>query len=301
MTDAVGANGADHTDDAPRCYRHPDRVTYVSCQRCGRPICPSCQTVAAVGVQCPECIAEGRAATPRRAPGFVRALRPSGRPIVTYVLIALCVLAYGAQWLTGSALTTEFAMAAPFITIEPWRLLTSAFLHSQSVPLVHLLFNMYALYIFGPTLEAFLGRGRFAALYLLAAIGGNVAMVVSYQAQLLAGATVQQAAGYSLGASGAIFGLMGALLVMRKAMGIPFQQIVVVVVLNLAIGFFVPNIAWQAHLGGLIVGAAIGLVFVHTRRRELVRWQAAGVAAVGVVLALVCVACVVTAPAFSYA
>ncbi len=288
-------------DAAPRCYRHPDRITYVSCQRCGRPICPDCQTVAAVGVQCPECIAEGRATAPRRAPGFVRALRPSGRPIVTYVLIGLCVLVYGAQWLSGTGVATEFAMYAPLITTEPWRLLTSAFLHSQSLPLVHLLFNMYALYIFGPTLEGFLGRWRFAVLYLLAAVGGNVAMVVDYQVQLLAGVSLQQAASLSLGASGAIFGLMGALLLMRKAMGIPFQQIVVVVVLNLAIGFFVPNIAWQAHLGGLIVGAVVGVIYVRTRRRELQRAQVAGLIGVGVALALVCVACVVTAPSFSYA
>lgn len=301
MTDSTPAYPAEGADAAPRCYRHPGRVTYVSCQRCGRPICPDCQTVAAVGVQCPECIAEGRAAVPRRAPAFVRALRPSGRPTVTYVLIALCVLAYGAQWLSGTAIITEFAMYAPLITAEPWRLVTSAFLHSQSIPLVHLLFNMYALYIFGPTLEGFLGRWRFAALYLLTAVGGNVAMVVDYQVLLLAGSPLQQAASLSLGASGAIFGLMGALLLMRKAMGIPFQQIVVVVVLNLAIGFFVPNIAWQAHVGGLVVGAAIGLIFVRTRRRELIRAQVSGLVGVGVALALVCVACVITAPAFSYA
>lgn len=284
--------------DAPVCYRHPNRTTYISCQRCGRPICPECSTQAAVGVQCPECLAQGQASLPRRAPGFVRALRPSGTPIVTYAIIAICVVLYALQWLTGGALTDAFFLDPAFAAAEPWRLITSAFLHSQSIPVIHLLFNMYALFIFGPPLESFLGRSRFVVLYLVGALGGSVAEIITYQLQVTAlGIDPSERVG-SLGASGAIFALMGALLVMRKAMGVDLRQILIVVVINLAFGFFVPGIAWQAHLGGFVVGAAIGLVFVRTRARRSRPVQIGLLVGIAVALIAIVVGCVLSAPFF---
>lgn len=146
--------------DVPRCYRHPDRETYIRCQRCDRPICTQCQTQAAVGVQCPECLRDGQAGAAGRRPGWVQALRPPGGAVVTYTLIAVNVVIYALQWLTNQALTNAWYLYPYIVGSEPWRLITSAFLHSPSTIILHLLFNMYALYAFGPALEAFLGRVR---------------------------------------------------------------------------------------------------------------------------------------------
>lgn len=300
MTDAHA-----ETEAPPVCYRHPKRETWVSCQRCGRHICPECQTPAAVGVHCPECVKEGRAGMPRRAPAIVRALRPSGTPIVTYTLIGLCIVLFVLQYVTGGAVTDAWLMDPSAARSEPWRLLTSGFLHSQAFFFpIHLLFNMYALYIFGPVLETFLGRARFLVLYLLATIGGSIAEVLIYQWAIATDGGIIDATngfiqpGLSLGASGAIFGLMGALIVLRRALGINLRQIVIVVVINLGIGFVVPNIAWEAHLGGFGIGAAVAAVYLATRRSSS-RWaQIAGVAGIAVGLALIVAVCVATAPSF---
>ena len=287
--------------ETPVCYRHPDRPTWVSCQRCGRYICPECQTQAAVGVQCPECVKEGRAGMPRRAPAVVRVLRPSGTPVVTFTLIGLCVLAYIAQFVTGQALTQAWYLDPRLIESEPWRLITSAFLHSPGL-ILHLLFNMYALYAFGPALESFLGRARFLALYLIGALGGSVAVVAIYQLVIATDNGISDATGgfihaiSALGASGAIFALMGALFALRKAMGINMQQLVIVLVINLALGFFVPNVAWQAHVGGLVVGYVLGRVFATTRRPQDRNRQVIGVAATAGVLIAGLVAFVLSAP-----
>jgi membrane associated rhomboid family serine protease len=291
--------------EAPVCYRHPKRETWVSCQRCGRPICPECQIQAPVGVQCPECVREGQAGMPRRAPAFVRALRPSGTPVVTYTIIGLCILLFVLQYVSGGVVTEAWLMDPTAARSEPWRLLTSGFLHSQAFFFpIHLLFNMYALFIFGPLLETFLGRARFLALYVIATIGGSVAEVLIYQWVVLTNGEIIEAtngfirAGYSLGASGAIFGLMGALIVLRRALGINLRQIAIVVVINFGIGFVVPNIAWEAHLGGFGVGAAVAAVYLATRRAQSRAIQIAGVAGIAVGLGLIVAVCVATAPAF---
>jgi membrane associated rhomboid family serine protease len=297
MTDAHA-----ETEAPPVCYRHPNRQTWVRCQRCGRYICPECQTQAAVGVQCPECVREGQAGMPRRAPALVRALRPSGTPVVTFVLIGLCVLAFIAQFLTGQALTEAWYLDPRRIESEPWRLITSAFLHAPGL-ILHLLFNMYALFAFGPALEGFLGRARFLALYLIGALGGSVAVVATYQLVIATQGGVTEATGgfiqaiSALGASGAIFALMGALFALRRAMGINMAQLGIVLVINLVLGFVVPNVAWQAHLGGLVVGFVLGLVFAKTRRPQDRTRQLTGVAATAAVLVGLLVAFVLSAPA----
>jgi len=290
--------------DSESCYRHPDRQSFIHCQRCGRTICPQCQTQAAVGVQCPECVREGRQQLAASRPGLLsRVIGTGSTPIVTYALIASCVVIYLIQWVSGGALTNAWVLDPRLIATEPWRLITSAFLHSTSF-IPHLLFNMYALFILGPALERFLGRVRYLALYLVGALGGSVGVVLLYQ---LAVATNDASSkwlggllawGPSLGASGAIFALMGALLVLRKAMGLQLMQILIVVVINLAFGFFVRGIAWEAHLGGLAVGAAIAGVYLVTRRPEQRTRQILSVVGIVAALAVILVVCGFSSPQY---
>ena len=265
------------------CYRHPDRQSYILCQRCGRTICPQCSTQAAVGVHCPECVREARQAAPKTRPRLLTALRrPSSSahavPIVTYSLIGINLVVFGLQWLTGGALTNAWVYP-PFMTgAEPWRMVTSMFLHSQQ-SIFHILFNMYSLYIFGPMLESFVGRTRFLVLYLLAGFGGSVAV-------LLLGVPEQSV----LGASGAIFGLFSAYFLIVRRMGGNATQLLVLIALNLVLGFLVSGIAWQAHVGGLVVGLAVAFVYLQTRRRDQRVWQISllgGIAAVLVIITIV--------------
>ena len=259
--------GGPPTAQLPVCPRHPDRVSYVRCQRCGRPVCPDCQRPAAVGVHCVDCVREASrtAAQPRTAFGA-----PLGvRPVVTYVLIGMSALSFLLQLALGTGVDNPWTSAlifAPFLgETEPWRMLTTAFLHDTGMVL-HIGFNMYALWIVGQSLEPALGRWRFVALYLLSAIGGSVMVL------LLASPTDVSWIRGVVGASGAVFGLFGAILVVLRRLGRSAQPIVVILVINGVLGFVVPNIAWQAHLGGLLVGGALGLAYAYApkeRRREL--------------------------------
>ncbi|MGB3909019.1 MAG: rhomboid family intramembrane serine protease [Pseudolysinimonas sp.] len=284
----------------PSCYRHPDRATYISCQRCGRPICPECSTQAAVGVQCPECLRQGRAAT---GGGLARALRPRRSGFVTYTLMALVVVAYAGQWLSGGALTSAWVLNPTVVGAEPWRLVTSAFLHSPGT-IIHLLFNLYALWAFGPALEAFLGKARFLALYFTAALGGSIGVLTLYALAIATnGASVEATGGFlapgaALGASGAVFGLLGAYLPLRRAIGVNVGSLLIVLGINVVLGFVAPSIAWEAHLGGLLVGAAIGWVFLRTRRPAQRPTQIGSVAGIAVGLLVVFVLFVASAPLF---
>lgn len=266
------------------CYRHPDRQSFALCQRCLRTICGECQTPAPVGVICPECLAEAQqktAATARtarvtRMPGAARrAWANDDRPVATYALLALnAVIFLLALLIPGVSnwLVFDSRLLYPeyFGVFQPWRLLTSVFLHVQ---IWHFLLNMLSLWMIGRILESLTGHGRFLALYLISGLGGSVAVA------LLAPQTSV------LGASGAIFGLLGALLVIGRHLGGQITGILIVVGINLVIGF-VPGfgISWQAHVGGLVVGAAIGFIYTRTRRRNQRPAQIALV--VGVVLAL---------------
>jgi membrane associated rhomboid family serine protease len=257
------------------CYRHPDRQSFIICQRCGRTVCSECQTQAAVGVHCPECVREARESAPRTSRGtrtrIKRSLRPSsGVPVVTYTLIGLNIIVFGLDFVTGGSLYPWLAYRGDFTETQPWRMLTSTFMHAS---VLHLLFNMFSLFIFGPIIEHAVGRVRFAALYLLAAFGGSVAVL------LLAPTSAV------VGASGAIFGLLGAFFIIQRRLGGNSTQLLVLIGLNVAFGFIVPNVAWQAHLGGLVVGAAVAAVYMATRHRSKKPVQIASV--VGIAVALV--------------
>lgn len=230
------------------------------CQRCGRTVCPECQTQAAVGVHCPECVREARQSAPKRKPVILSAVRrgtSSDAPVVTYALIALCALVFVVQYLTGGpsggATTQDFIYFPPFTGQEPWRMVTTLFLHGS---ILHIALNMYSLLIFGQILEQSLGRWRFLALYLLSGIGGSVGVLL-----IAPGIAV-------LGASGAIFGLLGAFFVIQRRLGGNNVQLMVIIGLNLVAGFIIPGIAWQAHVGGLLVGALVALVLLRTRERS---------------------------------
>lgn len=235
----------------PVCYRHSDRPTYLSCSECGRPICADCSHDAPVGQRCPEC------ARPTGRHRVVRArdvrAGPSFRTSpVTFTLIAVDVTIWvlGQLYPTlGSELFQRFAEYGPLVRDgEWWRVITAAFLHGG---ILHIFFNMYFLYLFGPRLEQQVGSTSFSAIYVASAVGGSVA-------SLLFGPPVP-----SIGASGALFGLFGAWLYAAyrqrgSAAGRRlFNELGGLLLLNLALPFFIPNIDLRAHIGGLATGLFI--------------------------------------------
>lgn len=260
------------------CYRHPDRQSFVLCQRCMRTICPECQTQAAVGVICPECMkAERGSRTPAqkraqrqwsgrpRARGSLTAVQ-SGRPMMTYGIIAVTAFVGLLQLIPGFDVTGLLLFHVGYLfpdlsglPFQPWRLITAVLVHSG---IWHIGLNMLALWMIGRSLEPMLGRWRFLALYVLGGLGGSVAVaLISPQT-----ATV--------GASGAVFSLFGALLVIGLHLGANMTGLYIVLGINLAIGFVQDfRIAWQAHVGGLLVGALVGLIVIRTRKRSQRTWQ----------------------------
>jgi len=241
----------------PTCYRHPDRATYVRCTRCNRYICPECMRDAAVGHQCAECVGEG-AKNVRQARTQFGGV-PSNTPLVTYVLIGINLVMFLLQTMSAD-LQRALVLFSPAVADgEWWRLLTSAFLHYG---VTHILFNMWALWVVGPPLEAALGRLRFTSLYFLSALGGSVLVY------LLSSLGAQTA-----GASGAVFGLFGATFVVGKRLNMDVRWVIGLIVLNLAFTFVIPlvssqNISWQGHIGGLVTGAVVAAAYAYAPRKN---------------------------------
>lgn len=294
----------------PVCYRHPSRETYLRCSRCNRPICPSCMHDAAVGHQCPECVAAGRSS--QRSARTAFGGTPAGQHgHVTMALIGLNVAvavvvlvvggaqaAGGGGWggllggitpahVWGGMITGEpgltigytdragalLATAAGVVNGEYYRLLTSMFLHYG---IFHLLLNMYALWIVGGALEPLLGRLRFLALYLVSGIGGGVATFLFGSTETI-----------SAGASGAVFGLFAAFYILMRRLGRDTSMITTILVINLVLTFLVPNISIWGHLGGLVTGGlvALGLAYAPARSRTPIQFTTvAGVAVLLLVL-----------------
>ncbi|GAB5898236.1 rhomboid family intramembrane serine protease [Mycolicibacterium mageritense] len=252
--------------ETPGCYRHPDRPTYVSCTRCGRYICPDCMRAAAVGHQCVECVDEGAKSVRAPRTQFGGVAR-QGAPVLTYTLIALNVLMFVLQMAVHN-LTDDLTLWPNGVAVydQYYRLGTSMFLHYGAA---HLLFNMWALYVVGPPLEAWLGRLRFGVLYALSGLGGSVLVY------LLSAPNTPTA-----GASGAIFGLFGAVFVVARRLNLDVKWVAVVIGINLVFTFVGPAlgtgaISWQGHLGGLVTGAAIAAAFVYPPRKQRTAVQAA--------------------------
>ncbi|MBC9820275.1 rhomboid family intramembrane serine protease [Terrabacter sp. MAHUQ-38] len=270
------------------CPRHPDREAYVRCQRCHRPACPECQRPAAVGIQCVDCVREAARTAPTGRTIF-GGRATDGTPVVTYAIIAICAVVYLLQRADPSV-TRDFAFVPALGWTEPWRFVTAAFLHSPDT-IFHILLNMFALWSLGQYLEPLLGRARFAALYLISGVGGQVGVALLAGSPTMEGLETGQDPGWItqvVGASGAIFGLFGALLVLNRHLGRSSTAMYATIAINAAFGFIYPGIAWQAHLGGLVTGLACAGVIVAFRRqrvRQLV-WAALG----GVLAILVAVA-----------
>ncbi|MGH2967892.1 MAG: rhomboid family intramembrane serine protease [Solirubrobacteraceae bacterium] len=270
------------------CYRHKDRETGVSCSNCGNPICPDCMTATPVGMRCPDC---------SRQRTQVRTIRNvHGDPTATYVLIAINVLLFVGTFASGgssSAVYGDLALVAAGIDEtgsevgvaagEWWRLVTGGFLHAPNNPL-HILFNMYVLYWLGTMLEPVLGRARFLGLYFASLLAGSFGAILLTEPNR---ATV--------GASGAVFGLMAAAFVLQRMRGInPMQSgIGPVILLNLGITFLIPNISIGGHIGGLIGGAlaAFAIERLGAMRRSVV---APVLACVGIAVASIVAAVLVS-------
>ncbi len=270
--------GASQGTGIPTCFRHPGRETYVSCVRCGRPACPDCLRSAAVGQQCVDCVREGNRGTRRAASVFGG--RPTASAVITWTLVGINIVLYIVE-LARPGLANDWAMlgqaritaGGPLEGVAQgqwYRLITSAFLPPPGLsglgPL-DIAFNMWALILVGPPLERLLGRVRFLAVYLVSALGGSVMFY------FLGAPNVE-----ALGASGAIFGLFGAWFVVARRLRLDSRWIVAVVVLNLVIGFVVPNIAWQAHLGGILAGGLLTAAYAYAPRQNRVLIQVSATA-----------------------
>ncbi|GAA3449343.1 rhomboid family intramembrane serine protease [Dactylosporangium matsuzakiense] len=289
----------------PVCYRHTDRETYVRCNRCDRPICPDCMNEASVGFQCPECVREG-SKTQRQARTAFGGTQAGAAGTVTITLIVINVLVFiigiisaGSNaakgvaggglggLLSGSTPLHDWGAEVPYFTAQGsgirlagdsvadgdfYQLFTSIFLHYG---VFHLLMNMWALWILGRPLEAALGRVRFLALYLLCGLGGSVLVFLAAAPNTA-----------SAGASGAIFGMFTALIVVFRRMRLSVASIIPVLVLNLILTFSISGISWQAHIGGLVTGALVAAGFAYAPQKQRTPVQIATVAGTLVLFAI---------------
>ena len=246
----------------PTCYRHPDRETGLSCSECGRPICTECMTPAAVGLRCPDHAGNRRGARVVAKRGIARApqmRRGSTEALVTKSLIAINVAIYLVTAVQGNGINAPggelFAkmwLDGPDVANgDWWRLITAAFLHAS---LLHIGFNMLALWWFGAPVEEYLGRARFIGLYLVSGLAGSAGALTQTQ-------------GVTVGASGAIFGVLGAMLILEwQATGRLGGNAMTLIVINLALSFALSNISIGGHIGGLIGGILTTLAYARWGR-----------------------------------
>jgi membrane associated rhomboid family serine protease len=247
---------------AETCYRHPNRETGVSCSSCGRPICPECMTPTPVGMRCPECsrqrtkVVQNAGGTPSQFSAFP----------ATAVLIAINVIVFlaeigagsgGLSSASGSVYRNFYLLGAGVSEGEWYRLVTGGFLHAG---FMHILFNMFALFVVGRVLEPAIGTPRFVALYFASLLAG------SFGALLLTNPFEP-----TVGASGAIFGLFAATAILARGRGMNTlaSEIGFLIVINLVFTFSIPGISIGGHLGGLVGGAICALAIVAGDRGKL--------------------------------
>ena len=260
------------TTETQYCYRHPDRETGLSCSDCGRPICADCASFGPVGIRCPDHASVRRGPTTKLKPPTVRRspglALTSGQAPITRILIAinaaiflLTIVQGPGNFSPGGSIYDNWILIGhapagvwPYGTLatgEWWRLFTSMFLHAS---LLHIGFNMAALYFIGTPVEQYLGKARYVGLYLVSGLAGS------------AGALIQSPSIPVLGASGAIFGILGSMLILEwQVTGRLAGQAMTWIVINLVISFAIPGISWGGHVGGLIGGILITLAYGHWR------------------------------------
>lgn len=267
---------------APRqekCPKHPGRPAVAYCKRCNRPACADCAIPTEVGYICVDC---ANPSTKRRflSGGATNFLTRSGAP-VTMSLIVINVVLFLVQ-MVWKKLFAYLAMTPAAADVQPWRIITTAFLHAG---FFHLLFNMMMLYLLGSSVEKVFGWWRYLSIYLLSALGGSMAVVAWV---LVEPATLNVV---TIGASGAVYGMFGALFMVQRRSGMSTKSILVLLGINLIYGFITPGISWQAHIGGFIAGLAVTAMYIFvaekTRaggRGAQMRWSA--VATAGVVILL---------------
>ncbi|KUO21489.1 rhomboid family intramembrane serine protease [Streptomyces dysideae] len=271
MDQAAGDSRQD-AQSLPGCYRHPDRETGVRCTRCDRPICPECMVSASVGFQCPDCVRTGSgtghapsASRPRTLAGGTVTADPR---LLTKILIGINLAVFLAVHSSTSLLSELYLIGEwpPFAPSQGvaegqwYRLFTSMFTHEA---IWHIAFNMLGLWWLGGPLEAALGRARYLALYVTSGLAGSALTYL-----------IESPTTASLGASGAIFGLFGATAVLMRRLQYDMRPIIALLVINLIFTFGWADIAWQAHIGGLVAGVVIGYAMVHAprERRALIQY-----------------------------
>lgn len=261
----------------PTCYRHPDRETYVRCGRCERYICPDDMVSASVGFQCHECVKAGSKGV--REARTVTGGKISANPgLITMILLGINVALFLA--VQGSDDLLERLLLAPFTTDDNgvaqggyYRLITAAFLHEETF---HIVLNMLFLFLFGRPLEIALGRSRFLATYLICGLGGSTASYLFNSPQTA-----------SLGASGAVFGVIGALLVVERRFGSDTGGVLISLAILILPGMLIPNVDWRGHIGGLTTGLILGAVYVYAPRANRLVWHiGAGVLVTAVLMAM---------------
>jgi membrane associated rhomboid family serine protease len=246
------------------CYRHPNRETGVSCSNCGRPICPDCMTPTPVGMRCPECSQQKTQ---------VKTLRSMAvEPIATYILLAINVAVFfGVQ--SSSSAADQMVLFGPYVAGgDYWRLITSGFLH---IEIFHVILNLFALFWLGRMIEPALGHARFVAIYLVSLLTGSLGvLLLSWDSP-------------TLGASGAVYGLLGAAIVMARNRNIGLMQsgLLPILALNLGITFLIPNISIGGHIGGLVGGMLTTFVIeeLSQRRRNSLPLAVASSVLIGIV------------------
>jgi membrane associated rhomboid family serine protease len=268
------------------CYRHPSRETGVSCSNCGKPICPECMTPTSVGMRCPEC-ANQRTKVTRGVPSGVSL----GRYPATIALVAINTAVFLAEVASGSgglgevtsSLIPEFGLFGPSVAEGEWyRLLTSGFIHEG---FFHIFGNMLLLYFLGRILEPGIGTARFLLIYFVSLFAGSLGVLISTPDSL------------SIGASGAVFGILAATFVIARGRGVDAlaSSVGILIIFNLAVSFGIPGISIGAHIGGLIAGAACaglivagerGMLGTRHRAAEMVAMAALGIASIVISIAI---------------
>jgi membrane associated rhomboid family serine protease len=229
-----------------RCAWHPETETGLSCQRCERPICAKCLVDASVGFQCPECAKDKQ---------VTRKLNTYARPVITQLIVGICVALFVLSFGTNqNEMFSNFGLNPILVQYygEYYRLITSMFLH---VNFMHIAFNMLALWQVGLVLENRLGKFKFSVIYFLSGIAGGLLSVY-----------MNEPYAFSVGASGAVFGLFGAYVAISRRLNSDARGMLVMIAINLGIGFVVPNIDWHGHVGGLVAGFLLGNL-VELKRR----------------------------------